>query len=125
VLIKNLHIAKRKKIVKHLEKTMRDVVQGLGQTKAFSDSLHDLQSGMTAGIFNGGFGNYRSAKAALYNKNIHGIISAASQYENTESVLDVLSAHKNLPFLSLRFDGENNPVNRLKLKAFLEWISDN
>jgi hypothetical protein len=113
---------KRSKTVKRLENLMYRAAHPLGNNSPFSASLEQLNSGTSAGNFNGGFGNYRCTKAALYNEHILGVISVSSQYENTESVLELVSPDKKLPFLNLRFDGENNPVNQLKTGAFLDGI---
>jgi predicted CoA-substrate-specific enzyme activase len=113
---------KRSRNVKGFEKLMYNVAQALGENSAFSGFLDHLTNGSCAGVFNGGFGNYRDAKASMHNEHILGIISASSQYENTESILELWSSEKKLPFLNLRFDGESNPVNRLKVDSFLSGI---
>jgi hypothetical protein len=66
----------------------------------------------------GGFGKYRYAKTLSCGPAVLGIVSAASQYENTESILEFLSTDNSAPLLNLRFDGEDNPVNRLKIDSF-------
>ncbi|MDR2553497.1 MAG: hypothetical protein LBD31_10095 [Treponema sp.] len=118
----DLHKQRRSKTVKGLEELMYNAAQALGNNSPFSASLEQLTGGTAAGDFNGGFGNYRLAKTALYNEHILGVISVSSQYENTESVLELLSPGKKTPFLNLRFDGENNPVSRLKIEAFLDGV---
>jgi hypothetical protein len=74
------------------------------------------------GNFIGGFGRYRTAKAVSSDNNILGVISAASQYENTGSALELLPVDYPVPFLSLQFDGDHNPVNRLKIDSFLDEV---
>jgi predicted nucleotide-binding protein (sugar kinase/HSP70/actin superfamily) len=122
MLLFERHHQKRSRIVKNLKKLMCSAAQGLGKNSVFSSSLEHLSSSSCAGVFNGGFGNYRNAKASMYNEHILGIISVSSQYENTESILELWSPEKKLPFLNLRFDGESNPVNRLKVDSFLSGI---
>jgi predicted CoA-substrate-specific enzyme activase len=110
---------------KSLEKLMCAAARALGKNSVFSGSMEYLNRGLRAGVFNGAFGNYRNAKAFMreYNEHIAGVISASSQYENTGSILELLSPDERRPFLDLRFDGESNPVNRLKLDVFLDGIA--
>jgi hypothetical protein len=70
--------------------------------------LEHLNGRAFDGVLNDGFLNYRNAKASMYNERILSIISVSSQHENTESLLELLSSEKKLPFLNLRFDGESN-----------------
>jgi hypothetical protein len=113
------------KAAKDLELLMNDVSRAMQPCSPFAASIADLKNSAyrLCGNLTGGFGLYRIAKDTSHTSNISGIISAASQYENTESVLEYLPAPRHVPHLSLRFDGEHNPVNQLKVESFLDEIA--
>jgi hypothetical protein len=113
------------KITSKLETLLHDINVAMESCRFFSPSMADLKStaDRLCGNFIGGFGRYRIAKATLCDPHVPGVISAASQYENTGSSLDLLPIDRRVPFLSLQFDGDNNQANRLKIDSFLDEIT--
>jgi hypothetical protein len=105
----------------------RQVVAVLGSHAAFAPSIEQLrrQADQLLGNYLGGFGRYRTARlhsnyaAAL---NACGIVTAASNYENTQAILDLIVPSPRLPHLRLSFDGETSPLARLRIEAFLEQL---
>jgi predicted CoA-substrate-specific enzyme activase len=98
-----------------------------GERVAFAPSIEQLQqyADKELGSFMGGFGRHRAARryagyaAAL---NVRGIMTVASNYENTQSILDLITKTPPLPHLRLSFDGEDSPLTRLRVEAFLEQL---
>jgi predicted CoA-substrate-specific enzyme activase len=107
-----------------LEKLLYDIAGVMEPGCFFVSSMTDLQNtaDRLCGNFIGGFGRYRIAKAVSCGPHVLGIISAVSQYENTGSSLELLPIDHPVPFLSLQFDGDHNPVNQLKIDSFLDEI---
>jgi predicted CoA-substrate-specific enzyme activase len=127
MLLFDWQLRKSSKVLGSFEQLMRDVSCAIGTSSAFCDSIEQLNRSVDAlaGEYFGGFGKYRSAKASAreMRRNIIGVISVSSQYENTASVLELLSTEQNIPLLNLRFDGDNNPINQLKTDFFLNEIT--
>jgi hypothetical protein len=107
-----------------LETLLYDIAGAMEPCRVFSPSMAHLKNVADKHYGNcyGGFGRYRSAKAASRDARVLGVISAASQYENTGSILELLPADCHVPFLTLQFDGDCNPINQLKIDSFLDEI---
>jgi predicted CoA-substrate-specific enzyme activase len=107
-----------------LEKLLYEIAGVMEPCHIFSPSMAGLRNtaDRLCGNFIGGFGRYRIAKAAPYDTHVLGVISAASQHENTGSVLELCPVDHHAPFLSLQFDGDYNPANQLKIDSFLDEI---
>jgi hypothetical protein len=112
------------KITGKLEALLYDITSVMDTCRIFSPSMTDLKNtaDRLCGNFIGGFGRYRIAKAASCDTHVLGVISAASQYENTGSILELLPVDRQTPILNLQFDGDYNPVNQLKIDSFLDEI---
>ncbi|AKL96388.1 CoA-substrate-specific enzyme activase [Clostridium aceticum] len=76
--------------------------------------------------YSGGNGRYRQAKIVSSFNNIDGIITAASMYENTNIILNLLykGVDEKLlkPVLHLTFDGNKNENDETKIKSFMYYI---
>ncbi|MDR2434390.1 MAG: acyl-CoA dehydratase activase [Treponema sp.] len=115
----------RSKSAGKLEKLRYAIADVMEPGRFFAPSMTELKNtaDRLCGNFIGGFGRYRIAKAAVYDgPHVSGVISAVSQHENTGSSLELLPVDHSLPFLGLQFDGDNNPVNQLKIDSFLDEI---
>jgi hypothetical protein len=110
------------KITGKLETLLHEITGVMEPCRIFSPSMADLKNtaDRLCGNFIGGFGRYRIAKAAPCGTHVPGLIATASQYENTASILELLPFDRHVPFLSLQFDGDTNPVNQLKIDSFLD-----
>ena len=80
----------------------------------------------TLGYYSGAFGRYRAAKILGTLPGIHGIIAAASAYENTGISLHALhkgfASEQSLPILHVTFDGNNNENDETKIQSFLYYL---
>lgn len=97
----------------------------MGQSSVFSKSAEELQKkNRDFYICSGGYAAYRHAKVDFTHPGLRGIISAASQHENTESILELASRQSKNPMLRILFDGTDDPVNRLKIDTFLHEVKE-
>jgi predicted CoA-substrate-specific enzyme activase len=75
------------------------------------------------GDFLGANGKYRYAKINLPADDINGIINLCSTYENTQTIINLLSSNPSKPFINLSFDGTDNNTTKLKLSSFLHYYN--
>lgn len=89
------------------------------------DRLISIADG-TIGYYAGANGRYRESKLSGDLQDVDGIITAASMYENTGIVLNIL--HKEFengntkPILNLTFDGNKNENDETKIESFMYYI---
>ncbi|AFS77435.1 CoA-substrate-specific enzyme activase [Gottschalkia acidurici 9a] len=76
--------------------------------------------------YSGGNGRYRQAKTLGNLKNIDGILTLASMYENTNTILNIIEKEtnqdKSKPILNLTFDGNKNKSDEMKVESFMYYI---
>lgn len=102
------------------------VADAMGQCSVFSEPVEMLRKeNSDFYICRGGYAEYRHCKVDFTHPQLRGIISAASQHENTESILELASHQSKNPMLGIRFDGTDDPVNRLKIDTFLHVVKRN
>lgn len=88
----------------------------MGRCSVFSESVEVLQQkNSNFYICPGGYAEYRHRKMDFTHPQLRGIITAASQYENVQSILELASQQSKNPMLRILFDGTDDPVNRLKI----------
>lgn len=89
------------------------------------DTLTELAQ-QTMGYYAGANGRYRGAKISTPLKEIEGILTVNSMYENTGVALNVVQRgfkkENNLPILNLTFDGNENENDKSKLASFLYYL---
>ncbi|SNS17006.1 CoA-substrate-specific enzyme activase, putative [Anaerovirgula multivorans] len=77
------------------------------------------------GFYSGGNGRYRKAKILGELAYVKGIITVSSMYENTNTILNVLSEEENstsmLPILNMTFDGNENEIDKTKIDSFIYY----
>ncbi|MGI6169595.1 MAG: acyl-CoA dehydratase activase [Christensenellales bacterium] len=100
---------------------MARVSAAMGQGSVFGapSKTTSQQQSSDYDVCSGGYAEYRRQKAAFTHPKLLGIIAAASQHENTQSILDLAPHGSKAPLLNIRFDGTDDPVNRLKIDTFL------
>ncbi|QTA92565.1 acyl-CoA dehydratase activase [Desulfonema magnum] len=104
------------------------VSESLSDESPFEKDLENLimTADKTIGYYAGAFGRYRAAKILSDLNGTHGIITAASMYENTQISLDIL--HKGFenshsaPVLNLSFDGNRNENDKMKIESFIYYL---
>jgi predicted CoA-substrate-specific enzyme activase len=100
--------------------------KSLSEYSPFENDLDCLigRADNTTGYYAGAFGRYRGSKVLGELKGVDGIITAASIYENTGIILNIL--HKsfvngnNKPVLNLTFDG--NESDGTRIESFLYYL---
>lgn len=104
------------------------IAQALGEQSHYEPDMTQLMTHAdnTLGFYAGAFGRYRTAKTAGNLPETNGIISATSMYENTGISLGILhkqpEGEKNLPMLTLTFDGNRNKADETKVESFLFYV---
>lgn len=77
------------------------------------------------GLYSGANGSYRRAKALGELANNGGRIMASSMYENTNTILSILSQNDfravDSPMLNLTFDGNENEIDQSKIDSFIYY----
>lgn len=102
-----------------MEQLMARVSTAMGQSSVFDAPIKTQQQSSDYDVCSGGYAQYRCQKADFTHPKLLGIIAAASQHENTQSVLELTPRESKAPLLGIRFDGTDDPVNRLKIDTFL------
>jgi predicted CoA-substrate-specific enzyme activase len=108
-------------------KSMKDLLtkvdKAMGKASVFSE-FEELMKMRNKDyhICLGGYAHYRHNKANFSHSQLCGVLSVASQHENTESVLELAHRQSNNPMLRILFDGTDDPINRLKIDTFLHEI---
>lgn len=95
-----------------------------GPLSTFSSSSTLLRQTVDSHLpaFAGANGRYRCTKAAVHAPGVSGIVSLASMYENTATILGMLEPPSQLPRLALVFDGNTGNRDALRLSSFLRRI---
>ena len=74
-------------------------------------------------LYSGANGRYRMTKALSKTSNFAGRIMVCSMYENTDTILSILSQDcikdSGLPMLNLSFDGNENELDKSKIDSFM------
>lgn len=116
-------------IIKRLNKFkeyINDISNELLNESPFERDLEKLAliADETMGYYAGANGRYREGKISGDIKNIDGIITVTSMYENTGIVLNAVHRENETskPIINLVFDGNKNENDRTKLESFLYYI---
>lgn len=94
---------------------------------SFESNIADLvvRGDKYLGLYSGGNGRYRRAKALGVYADVKGTIVASSMYENTNTILSILSQNENsdsrLPILNITFDGNENELDKSKIDSFIYY----
>ncbi|WP_101696297.1 acyl-CoA dehydratase activase [Clostridium minihomine] len=109
---------------KSFENQIQKAAECLGANSSFSTDFSKLveTADKTLPMFSGGNGQYRFAKSILGLPGVHGILNVASMYENTATILNLLSENRELPCLSLSFDGNPGSHDELRISSFLCYL---
>lgn len=102
---------------------MKEVAKVLRWANPFENEPEDLiyRADEYLGLYAGGNGRYRYAKVLGDLSFASGIITVASMCENTNTILNILSAGTNtstIPVLNLTFDGSENEIDKSKIDSF-------
>lgn len=99
-----------------------------GDLTPFEHNLEELPkfAQESVGYFAGANGRYRGAKICAPLKNIHGIITLNSMYENTGIALKTaqrgFERSNNHPIINLMFDGNTSDNEESKLASFIYYL---
>ncbi len=103
-----------------MEQLIAKISTAMGQGSVFNaPAKTPRQQSSNYYVCSGGYAQYRRQKADFTHPKLLGIIAASSQHENTQSILELAPRRSNTPLLGIKFDGTDNPVNRLKIDTFL------
>jgi predicted nucleotide-binding protein (sugar kinase/HSP70/actin superfamily) len=106
---------------------IRSITKLFTRVNPFEHNIEKLaqRADQQLGLYSGGDGRYRQAKVSGEFKGIRGIITASSMYENTNTVLNILSQSRvrrpGLPVLNLTFDGNKNEIDEAKIHSFIYY----
>lgn len=110
-----------------LQEYMQRIHFILGKESPFEDRPEDLirRADSTLKNYAGGNGRYRIAKASGDLKSDIGLLTVASMYENTNTILNTLQedevSKRNIPHLNITFDGDENETDKSKLESFIYY----
>ncbi|MGI6238143.1 MAG: acyl-CoA dehydratase activase [Christensenellales bacterium] len=102
-----------------MERLVASVSAAMGRRSVFDAPTKTPRQSDDYDVCSGGYAAYRRQKAEFAHPELLGIIAAASQHENTQSILELVPRRSKTPLLGIRFDGTDDPVNRLKIDTFL------
>ncbi len=104
---------------------LAELHKALGCFSPFSPSFSSLKqtADNKLGKLAGGNGRYRIAKSIHATNSACGIIELSPLYENTASILNLVTVKNERPFLRLQVNGEGKEME--KLKTFLHFITYN
>lgn len=101
----------------------------LGSESVFEKNLEKLvkRADEHLGLYTGGNGRYRIAKVLSEELNVRGIITLSSMYENTNTILNILTQGNVIskPLLNLGFDGNQNEIDQSKIDSFIYYTFKN
>jgi predicted nucleotide-binding protein (sugar kinase/HSP70/actin superfamily) len=113
--------------LKSLTERIKSIAELFTGVNPFEHNLVKLaqRADRELGLYSGGDGRYRQAKVLGTFKGIRGIITASSIYENTNTILNILSQNREkksgLPILNLTFDGNRNEIDEAKIHSFIYY----
>ncbi|MEW6698560.1 MAG: acyl-CoA dehydratase activase-related protein [Bacillota bacterium] len=116
------------KNLEFMEDAMRRLSRTLGLYSPYEQNLASLTAAADKHLqyFAGANGRYRLAKLMAVSERVHGIVTAASMYENTGIILSVLQKgvkNGNLkPVLDLAFDGNRSQSHTMQIQSFLYYL---
>lgn len=119
------------KTLKEISEYMSKVSNILENFSPFADDLQGLVAlaDSNLGNYYGANGRYRYAKLMDMSKKAKGIISVSSMYENTNTVINILtqgnSSGMDIPLLNLTFDGNENEIDGSKIDSFIYYVLKN
>ncbi|MCD5407342.1 MAG: acyl-CoA dehydratase activase [Desulfotomaculum sp.] len=114
--------------LKQLTADINNLAVILAEHSPFENNLKVLTDRADRSIkyYAGGGGRYRLAKLLGVSNQADGIITAASMYENTGTILEMLypgfAKERLKPVLDLTFDGNINKNDEVKVQSFLYYI---
>ena len=128
-------IANKDKVSKIYQRRLQSLQETIGAVSArlkerspFAEDLEELQhlAGRELPYYSGGNGRYRYAKGLAGFGNVQGLIIAASIYENTNTILQLIDKQTGKagakPVLNLTFDGHQNEQDEAKTQSFMYYI---
>ncbi|WP_028307103.1 acyl-CoA dehydratase activase [Desulfitibacter alkalitolerans] len=105
-------------------KTISDILAG---SSAFEKNLENLveRADKYLNLYAGGNGRYRWSKILGDLSHVNGIITVASMYENTNTILNILSQNERklsaIPILNMTYDGNENEIDNSKIDSFIYY----
>jgi len=120
--------AKLEKRLERFKNYISNISDVLLEETPFEENLEDLIAISNKNLkhYSGGNGRYRQAKLLGQLKEIDGIVTTASMYENTNTILNIIQKEipKNIlkPILNLTFDGNKNKSDEMKVESFIYYI---
>ena len=106
---------------------IKTISEILVKANPFEEDLENLgkRADEHLSLYSGGNGRYRYAKALGNLKDVQGIITASSMYENTNTILNILSQGDGktlgIPELNMTFDGNENEIDKSKIDSFIYY----
>jgi len=114
----------QKNLVEAYRKQMKVISDSLGKNSPFAADFFALCS-IADNIlpqFAGANGKYRLAKRIVMQKHSIACIEAASMYENTQTVLTLLSIGSACPTITMSFEGVGSIALKERLESFLYYV---
>ncbi|AOT73003.1 acyl-CoA dehydratase activase [Geosporobacter ferrireducens] len=103
---------------------IKEIAEIFVRDKFFEKDIESLvrNADKYLGFYSGGNGRYRIAKILGDLSYVEGVITVSSMYENTNTILNILSQDENkalrLPVLNMTFDGNENEIDQSKIDSF-------
>jgi len=107
---------------------IKDVALILKESSPFDENPEALtaEADEKLGLFNGGHGRYRIARMLRCNKNMDGIVTMTSMYENTGIILGIIGdrylGELEKPVLNLTYDGSSHINNEDVIDNFIYYL---
>ena len=107
---------------------IKDVALILKESSPFDENPEALTAAADEklGLFNGGHGRYRIARMLRCNKNMDGIVTMTSMYENTGIILGIIGdrylGELEKPVLNLTYDGSSHINNEDVIDNFIYYL---
>ncbi|MGV8146590.1 MAG: acyl-CoA dehydratase activase [Alkaliphilus sp.] len=123
---KNRKVLKRR--LKNLKNVMSKVSKQMREHSSFSDDLEELimSSDRKLPLYSGGNGRYRMAKQFRCSASINGLITMASMYEDTGTIIRLLKTQHEkdykYPVIDLYFDGSRHASTNERIMNFIYYI---
>lgn len=105
-------------------KTISDILAG---SSAFEKNLENLmeRADKYLNLYAGGNGRYRWSKLLGDLSHVNGVITVSSMYENTNTILNILSQNESklfaIPILNMTYDGNENEIDNSKIDSFIYY----
>jgi predicted CoA-substrate-specific enzyme activase len=106
---------------------IKTIAEILVKDNPFEENLENLveRADMHLKLYSGGNGRYRYARVLGNLREARGVITASSMYENTNTILNILSQGEEkaspIPVLNMTFDGNENEIDESKVDSFIYY----